>query len=60
VARYLIDANLPRLLLLWSGADYRFMSDLDAEWSDTRVWRYAEANGLTIVRRMPISPTACS
>jgi predicted nuclease of predicted toxin-antitoxin system len=51
VARYLIDANLPRLLSLWSGVDYAFVHDLGADWSDTRIWKHAEANGLTIVTR---------
>jgi predicted nuclease of predicted toxin-antitoxin system len=51
VARYLIDANLPRLISLWSGADYAFVHDLGADWSDTRIWKHADANGFTIVTR---------
>jgi predicted nuclease of predicted toxin-antitoxin system len=51
VARYLIDANLPRSLSLWSGGDYEFVHDLGANWSDTRIWKHAEANGLTIVSK---------
>jgi predicted nuclease of predicted toxin-antitoxin system len=51
VARYLIDANLPRLIALWSVAGYEFVHDLGADWSDTRIWKHADANGLTIVSR---------
>jgi predicted nuclease of predicted toxin-antitoxin system len=51
VARYLIDANLPRWFSLWAGADCEFVHDLGADWSDTRIWKHADANGLTIVSR---------
>jgi predicted nuclease of predicted toxin-antitoxin system len=48
VARYLIDANLPRWFSLWSGGDCEFVHDLGAGWSDTKIWQHAAANGLTI------------
>jgi len=51
VARYLIDANLPRWFSLWSGGDCEFVHDLGAGWSDTQIWDYAAANGLTIVSK---------
>jgi predicted nuclease of predicted toxin-antitoxin system len=51
VARYLIDANLPRRFALWSGGDCEFVHDLGADWSDTRIWNHATANGLTIVSK---------
>jgi predicted nuclease of predicted toxin-antitoxin system len=51
VARYLIDANLPRWLSLWSGGDCEFVHDLGADWSDTKIWQHAETNGLTIVSK---------
>jgi predicted nuclease of predicted toxin-antitoxin system len=51
VARYLIDANLPRWFSLWSGGDCEFVHDLGAGWSDTRIWSHAAANGLTIVSK---------
>jgi hypothetical protein len=28
MARYLIDANLPRWFSLWSGSDYEFVHDI--------------------------------
>jgi predicted nuclease of predicted toxin-antitoxin system len=51
VARYLIHANLPRWFALWSGGDCEFVHDLGADWSDTRIWNHATANGLTIVSK---------
>jgi predicted nuclease of predicted toxin-antitoxin system len=51
VARYLIDANLPRWFALWSGGDCQFVHDLGAGWSDSKIWDYAAANGLTIVSK---------
>jgi predicted nuclease of predicted toxin-antitoxin system len=51
VARYLIDANLPRWFSLWSGGDCEFVHDLGADWSDTEIWDYAAANALTIVSK---------
>ena len=51
MARYLIDANLPRWFSLWSGGDCEFVHDLGADWSDTEIWEYASANSLTIVSK---------
>jgi predicted nuclease of predicted toxin-antitoxin system len=51
VAHYLIDANLPRRFALWAGGDCEFVHDLGADWSDSRIWTYASANGLTIVSK---------
>ena len=51
MARYLIDANLPRWFALWSGGDCEFVHDLGADWSDTDIWNYASTQGLTIVSK---------
>ena len=51
MARYLIDANLPRWFSLWAGGDCEFVHDLGADWSDSKIWDYAAANGLTIVSK---------
>jgi predicted nuclease of predicted toxin-antitoxin system len=51
VARYLIDTNLPRWLSLWAAGDCEFVHDLGADWSDSKIWDYAAANGLTIVSK---------
>ncbi len=51
MARYLIDANLPRRFSLWSGGDCELVHDLGADWSDTRIWNHAAAHALTIVSK---------
>lgn len=51
MARYLIDANLPRWFSLWSGSDYEFVHDIGATWTDTEIWKHATDNGLTIVAK---------
>jgi predicted nuclease of predicted toxin-antitoxin system len=51
VARYLIDANLPRWFSLWAGGGCEFVHDLGPDWSDTDIWEYASTHGLTIVSK---------
>ena len=51
MARYLIDANLPRWFVLWAGGDCEFVHDLGPDWSDTDIWNYASTHGLTIVSK---------
>lgn len=51
MARYLIDANLPRWFSLWSGGDCEFVHDLGADRSDTKIWSHAAAHALTIVSK---------
>jgi predicted nuclease of predicted toxin-antitoxin system len=51
MARYLIDANLPRWFSLWDDANYEFVHDFGSAWSDSRIWQYASLNTLTIVTK---------
>jgi predicted nuclease of predicted toxin-antitoxin system len=51
MARYLIDANLPRWFSLWSGSECEFVHDIGPTWTDTEIWNHAAANGLTIVSK---------
>ena len=51
MARYLIDANLPRWFSLWAGGECEFVHDLGPGWSDSQVWDYAAVNRLTIVSK---------
>jgi len=51
MARYLIDANLPRWFSLWSSRDYDFVHDINPNWTDTEIWNYASVHGLTIVTK---------
>lgn len=49
MARYLIDANLPRRFSLWSGPDYDFVHDIGDGLKDSDVWRIAAERSLVIV-----------
>ncbi len=51
MAKYLIDANLPRYFLAWSSADFMFVRDIDAAWKDTQIWQHATVESLTIVTK---------
>lgn len=51
MARYLIDANLPRWFSLWAANDCEFVHDLGPRWSDTQIWTYAAENGFTIISK---------
>ncbi len=51
MASFLIDANLPYRFSLWSGDEYVHVKDLDDTWTDSRIWRYAERHGLTIMSK---------
>ncbi len=50
-ARFLIDANLPRRLAIWQGPEFDWVVDHDANWPDSVVWSYAQANDLIIVTK---------
>jgi predicted nuclease of predicted toxin-antitoxin system len=50
MARYLIDANLPRYLAVW-GSGCEFVANLDPSMADRDIWSYAAAHGLTIVSK---------
>ncbi len=49
--RFLIDVNLPRLLSAWSGDEFAYVQDIDRRWTDARIWRFAETEGLTIITK---------
>jgi predicted nuclease of predicted toxin-antitoxin system len=51
MAKYLIDANLPRYFSAWSSDDFVFVRDIDAAWKDTQIWQYAMTEALTIVTK---------
>jgi predicted nuclease of predicted toxin-antitoxin system len=51
MARYLIDANLPRRFAPWSGPDYQFVHDMGDGLKDTDIWRLAIEHDLTIVSK---------
>lgn len=49
--RFLIDVNLPYHFSLWKGDEYIHQTDIDDEWTDTRIWDYARENDLTIISK---------
>lgn len=49
--KFLIDVNLPYHFSLWKGIDYIHQNDIDDEWTDTQIWKYATDNALTIVSK---------
>lgn len=48
---FLIDANLPYRFELWRGADFQHVFDLNDEWTDAEIWRYAHEHDLVIVTK---------
>ncbi len=49
--KYLIDANLPSKIKIWQSEEFEFVVSINDEWSDSEIWKYAEANNLTIVTK---------
>lgn len=51
MARFLIDANLPRWFHLWSGGDFVFAHDFGPGWTDEELWKRARTDSLVIVTK---------
>ena len=51
MARYLIDANLPRKFSIWNNENCVFVVDLGRDLSDVEVWNYAVQHELTTVTK---------
>jgi len=51
MALYLVDVNLPYYFSVWRGPDFLHIRDLNDEWLDSEVWRYAKQEDLTIVTK---------
>jgi predicted nuclease of predicted toxin-antitoxin system len=51
MARFLIDANLPRHAGVLAGGDCEFVIDIDPALKDIDIWKYASAHRLTIVSK---------
>lgn len=51
MAKYLIDANLPRRLRIWSSAQYLFVHDINPSWLDHDIREFAYDRNLTIVTK---------
>ncbi|RIA55132.1 DUF5615 family PIN-like protein [Dichotomicrobium thermohalophilum] len=51
MAKYLIDANLPRKLKIWSTDQYLFVHDINPSWLDHEIRKFAHERDLTIVTK---------
>ena len=49
MARYLIDANMPRNISVWSSRDCTFAVDFGDSVSDLFIWDYAFKHEMTII-----------
>lgn len=49
--RFLIDANLPWRVSVWQGEGFLFVNEIDEEWTDSEIWRYAQRDNHTIVTK---------
>lgn len=49
--KFLIDVNLPYYFSIWRGEEYVHQIDLGDDWTDARIWEYAESRNLTIVTK---------
>ena len=51
MAKFLIDINLPYWFSLWNSPDFIHQRDLDKNWTDEEIWRYAKLNNLTVITK---------
>lgn len=49
--KYLLDVNLPKYFGPWQPPDFVHVVDLDRKWHDTKIWDYAQVQGLTIITK---------
>jgi transposase len=57
MSKYLIDVNLPRRIVAWSGHNFEFVVDINDEWTDSQIWEYGKLKDLTIDVKKTVSPT---
>ena len=46
--KILIDVNLPYKFSLWDCEQFQHVKEIDDEWSDSQIWKYAKENVLTV------------
>ncbi|TRW23127.1 hypothetical protein FMM05_15665 [Flavobacterium zepuense] len=51
MADFLIDVNLPYYFSLWNSDSFIHQKDINDEWTDEQIWKYAQENNLTILTK---------
>lgn len=51
MARYFVDANLPRYFSLWNSPEFEFAHDMGPGATDQQIWDFASHHDLTIVTK---------
>lgn len=51
MADFLIDVNLPYYFSLWNNTLYIHQKDINDEWTDEQIWKYAQENNMTIITK---------
>lgn len=51
MADFIIDVNLPYYFSLWNNDAYVHQKDINDEWSDEQIWKYAQENSMTIITK---------
>ncbi|BAP55654.1 hypothetical protein THII_1357 [Thioploca ingrica] len=51
MAAFLVDVNLPYRFGLWAGPEYLHVKNLGETWTDSQIWQYAQAQGVTIISK---------
>lgn len=51
MTRFLVDVNLPFKFKLWHDERFQHVREINDEWSDSDIWKYAKVKGLTIITK---------
>jgi predicted nuclease of predicted toxin-antitoxin system len=51
MAKFLIDVNLRYYFSLWNSPDYFHQKDINDEWADEQIWKFATEHHLTIITK---------
>lgn len=51
MAEFLIDANLPARVPIWNNSNFIHVRQINDEWPDEEIWKYARENSLTIITK---------
>jgi predicted nuclease of predicted toxin-antitoxin system len=49
--KFIVDANLPFKFKLWKDERFQHVREINEEWSDSQIWKYAKRRSLTIITK---------